>query len=337
MKLKEFQNELKKRKIDCCILANLKNKDENVFYFLQEEVEYCFLLIPKNKKPRLFMPSFEESKARIRTATIKDFTKMAFLKKHLKGAKRIGINKSSLTLNAYRQLRKIKKAKYADVSPIIYRLRATKTKKEIKNIRDACRITDRVMQECIKKIKSFKTEKEVEAFIKKQGEVSFIPIVASGKNSAKPHNKNTGRLGKGFCMIDLGIKNKGYCADMTRTIYIGKPSKKEKEFYNLLLDTQKVIIKNLKAGTTIKGIDSLIKKKLKKHYKNVLHAFGHSLGIEVHDPYDHKGRFSANTVFTVEPGIYFKNRFGIRIEDDVLITKNGCKALTKTPKKLITK
>jgi Xaa-Pro aminopeptidase len=107
--------------------------------------------------------------------------------------------------------------------------------------------------------------------------------------------------------------------------------------YNLLLNTQKSAIKKLKPGTTIKEINELIKKSLGKHSRSMVHGFGHSLGIEVHDTYKYKDekRFLIGTVFTIEPGIYFKNKFGIRIEDDVLLTKTGCELLTKAPKKLV--
>jgi Xaa-Pro aminopeptidase len=339
MKLKEFQKELKKRGIDCCILANLKNKDENCFYLLQKELDYCLLLIPNRGKSRLFIPSSRIRKTKSAGKVIKkDFMKLAFLKKHLKRVRKIGINKNMLALNTYKQLRKIKKAEYVDVSELLYKLRETKTAAEIKKIKKACKMADKIIQKCIKQFKKFKTEGDVESFLKSQGsDLSFKPIIASGTNSSTPHYHGSGRLRKGFCVIDFGVRNEGYCSDMTRTIYLGKPSKKEIEMYNLLLNTQKSAIKKLKPGTTIKEINELIKKSLGKHSRSMVHGFGHSLGIEVHDTYKYKDekRFLIGTVFTIEPGIYFKNKFGIRIEDDVLLTKTGCELLTKAPKKLV--
>lgn len=337
MKLKEFQKELKKRKIDCCILANLKNKDENVFYFLQKEFEYCLLLILSKGKMKLFVPELGE--ARVRGIRVnKGFIRMKFLKKHLRKYKSIGINKAVLSLKEYSYLRKIKKAKYIDISRILENLRETKTKKEIKKIRKACKLTDKILWSCIKNFKKFKTEKEARSFLKKQScELSFDPIVASGKNSAAPHHEASGKIRTGFCMIDFGVKNEGYCCDETRMVHVGRPSRKEIELYDFLLNTQKLIIKNLKPGVTISQINRLIKRSLGKYKKNMIHGFGHSLGIKVHDPYGYEDtkRFLENNVFTVEPGIYFKNKFGIRIEDSVLITRNGCDVMTKNPKKLV--
>lgn len=339
MKLREFQKELKKRGIDCCVLANLRNKDENIFYFLQKEVECCFLLIPSEGRPKLFVPCSEGWKTRPEGVVIKKgFSKMDFLKKHLRRARKIGINKSCLSLNAYMRLRKAKKARYADVSMIIYRLRETKTEEEIRKIRAACRITSRIMQTCIKQFRKFRTESDVAAFLRNQGyELSFKPIVASGKNSALPHHERLCKLKKGFCVIDFGVKYEGYCADMTRTVYLGKPSKKELEIYDLVANAQESAINSLKAGAAISGIDKLIKKCLGNNHKRMIHGFGHSVGIEIHDPYEHKDkkRLLANTVFTIEPGIYLKNKFGVRIEDTILVTKTGCEILTKATKKLV--
>ncbi len=339
MKLKEFQKEMSGKGIGCCVFANLRNKDENIFYFLQDEVEYCFLLIPSKGAPKLFVPSSERWTGNMKGIVVrKGFSQMAFLKRHLARCKKIGINKSSLSVNAYRQLRKIKKAEFVDVSKSIYALRETKTEEEIRKIEAACRITDRVMRECIRGFNEFRTEKGVEAFLSRQGyDLAFKPIVASGNNSALPHSRPGSRLKRGFCVIDFGIRLKGYCSDMTRTVCLKAPSKKERRVYGLLLDAQKQAIRSIRPGMRLEEMHTLIKEKLSKNHLRMVHAFGHSIGIEVHDPYSYEKnkRLLPNTVFTIEPGIYFRKKFGIRIEDVVLVTETGSRALTKFPKELL--
>lgn len=213
----------------------------------------------------------------------------------------------------------------------------------IANIRKACRITDKIMADVLKNFSKFKTEKEVYSFIlrqirKNKCKKAFPPVI--GYNSYKPHQKpRKTRLKKGFCFIDFGVKYKGYCSDMTRTIYIGKPSKKETAIYSLVLKAQKKAINAVKEGVECRKIDSIARNSFGKRKKYFIHATGHAIGRKVHQkPSLHpktKTKLKANKVITVEPGLYIKEKkIGIRIEDCVLVKKRGCEILTKTPKKL---
>ena len=121
--------------------------------------------------------------------------------------------------------------------------RSTKTSKEIKYITKACKITDFTFKQALKELKKnkFKTEKELALFLEKtirkqNANLAFRAIVASAKNSAEVHHKPSGKLKKGFLMIDLGAKYKNYCCDMTRTIYLGTPTKTEEALYNKVLE-----------------------------------------------------------------------------------------------------
>ena len=169
--------------------------------------------------------------------------------------------------------------------------------------------------------------------------LAFPTIVASGKNSSKAHHQteNT-KLKKGFCVIDFGIRYKNYCTDTTRTIYLGKPSKKEIKLYNLLLNIQKNIIKKIKLNEKCSELFKEANKNLGKYAKYFTHGLGHGFGIKIHElpnlTEKSMDRIKENSVFTIEPGIYSKNS-GIRIEDDILVTKDNVEILTKIDKKLL--
>ena len=154
-----------------------------------------------------------------------------------------------------------------------------------------------------------------------------------------PHyKKNNKKLKKGFCVIDFGVKYNGYCSDMTRTIFIGRPSKKDINFYNMVLKSQTRAIKRLKPGVCCKTIAKEARKHLGKHQKKMIHSIGHGLGKKIHEkPYiriKSNEKLDKGMMFTIEPGIYLKN-YGIRIEDTIIL-KNKPIILTKSEKRLIT-
>jgi Xaa-Pro dipeptidase len=217
-------------------------------------------------------------------------------------------------------------------------------KKEFIYIKKACNITDKILHETIENIKNkkLKTEKQISLFIlnriKELGyKRSFKPIVAN--NSKKIHHRpRKKKLEKGFLILDLGVKYKGYCSDLTRTIYIGNPSKYHKKLYNLVKNAQLKAIKNLKLNKKYKDIDASARKTLKNYRKYFKHSLGHGVGKRIHQaprlgPKNNR-KLKNNIIFTIEPGIYFK-KVGIRIEDTILF-KNKPILLTKSPKNLIT-
>ena len=220
-----------------------------------------------------------------------------------------------------------------------------KTEKEISNIKKSCNISDAIMKNCIKNFNNFKKEKDVYNFIikeikKRKLKIAFKPIIGSGKNGAKPHHKaKNNYLKKGFCVIDLGVRYKGYCSDITRTIYLGKIKKKEKKKYTLLLKVQENCIKKSKVGMKSKELFNVAAKGLGNYKKYFIHRLGHGIGKRIHEGISLSKKsnkvLKENMVFTIEPGIYFKNKFGIRIEDVVLLKKNRIEILTRYPKKLI--
>lgn len=193
----------------------------------------------------------------------------------------------------------------------------------------ACEVNDRVFREIIDKFSSFKTEKDVESYILKRfrdsGMGSSYPPIVANNNSvihAKPRRK---KLSRGFLVLDFGAKFDGMCSDMTRTLFIGKASKKERELYGLVKDCQGKCVKRVKLGVSCKELHAYSRKLLKGYAKYFPHALGHGVGSKVH----RKPRISVKSnevikegIITIEPGIYIKKRnLAIRVEDTLYVGK----------------
>ena len=190
-----------------------------------------------------------------------------------------------------------------------------------------------------------KTELGVKEFMEslmkqKNLEPSFPMIVASGKNASVPHySPQNKKLAKGFCVVDFGIKYKGYCTDITRTFFIGKPTENEKKIYRLVFNAKQHAASLVKAGEKTAKITKKTRIFLGKYNQYFTHGLGHGIGMEIHELPNLKigsyETFKLGMIFTIEPGIYINNKFGIRIEDDYLLSSKGIVQLTKAPKDLI--
>lgn len=345
MKLKLFQKFLSRSRIP---LTFLITPDPHLGYFTQQVFSFAFLLITPKKVNLLISkldkkPTFKGIEAQ--------FLEKGWEKKLVdKKIRKVGINESSLTIGWLKKLKKVyPHAKFVDVSKKLKRLRDQKTDQEIKKIKQATKTTCFAFNELIKELKKkprqLKTEKAVAQFLEKKikekgAELAFPIIVASGKNSAIPHHQtSTRQLKNGFLLIDLGAKYKGYGADMTRTLYLGAPRLKEKDNYHLLLRIQQEAFNQVKKGKLCKTLDKFVRNQLGQKSSYFIHSLGHGVGLEVHESpqlsSQSKDKFSHHQVFTLEPGIYFPNQYGIRIEDTVLLEKGGPNVLTKSSKKLI--
>lgn len=231
---------------------------------------------------------------------------------------------------------------------LIHEVRAVKSKKELENIIKAQRIAERVLDDVLKILKTGITEKEVADFIEKRfvkygaPVLSFSPIVAFGKGSADIHHvpsKNKLKVGD-IIMLDFGCTVNHYCSDMTRTYFWGRPSKKQVHVYNsVLLAMNRAMQKIEKGEKKCKVIDKEARGFLAKKFKNNFqHGLGHGVGTVIHEWPNFKPKsediLPVGCVMTIEPGIYLKGLGGVRIEDMILITKNGYKNLTNVPKSL---
>lgn len=259
----------------------------------------------------------------------------------------VGFEEKYITYETYQNYKQLYQADLVETEGIIEKLREIKEEEEIENIKKACKITDECFEYIIKYIKVGMTEKriafEIEKFMRMNGAdgIAFDFCVASGENSSMPHAVPTNRVLKqnDVLLLDIGCKVNGYCSDFTRTIVIGKATEEFKQDYNFVLSEQEKIIKCLKADKSIKYVFEKIYDDYSKNDYKILHAFGHGLGLYIHEnPFlgtKNENEFKENMVLAIEPGVYFENKYGIRIEDTILITKNGCINLTRSAKNLI--
>ena len=252
----------------------------------------------------------------------------------------------------YDLAKKLKGIDIEDVGLTMAKLRAIKQPAEIEAIQKAVDVTVDSMKNLFSSLKGMNFEYEAEALlnyqIRKSGLTNaYDPMVASGKNACVLHyDKSKDKFIKdSWLLVDAGAKYKGYPADITRTIPLGKPTRRQIDIYEATLRVHDKIIELCKPGQdTKKYIESFQKimktelvnlgllksdSKPKEVYKWMPHAVSHGLGIDVHDSLGKPDVFAENMILTVEPGIYIKDEsFGVRIEDDILITENGPKILS---------
>lgn len=358
MSITKLKQKLREKNIELALFYNIdaENYNKNMYYFSGYKGIGCLIIL--EKKPAFLIVPLMEYERASKSGKLKVFKwekgKRLFeqLKETLKNKKiipkRVGIVYRDFSYDVYKSLRKfIRKVKIQDIENFCLDLRTQKTDEEIKIIKRCCSIGAEILAKCINNFNKFKTEKDVEIFlhsetIKMGCELAFPPIVASGKAGSMAHYipRNI-KLRKGFCVIDFGVRYGGYNSDITRTLYLGNPSEKEKKMYNLLLNVQSDLIKKIKVNKKCSELYEETNILLKEYSENFIHGLGHGLGLDIHELPNLKSlskeRFKNNMVFTVEPGIYFENKFGIRIEDDILIKNNKTIILTKVPKKLIIK
>ena len=229
---------------------------------------------------------------------------------------------------------------------MIEKQRMIKDEEELENIRTACKITDECFEHIIKYIKPGMTEKQIareidDYYYRNSEGLAFETIVASGENSSKPHAIPTERKIQDIDVItiDMGCKVNGYCSDMTRTIFVGDIPEYVKPVYDLVLKNQEQVLKDLKENSNTKLIAKMVDNDFRLNNYDFIHALGHGVGLDIHEgpiiSINSENLLRENMVVTNEPGIYIAGRFGVRIEDTVLIGKGACEALTKSPKQYV--
>ncbi len=240
-------------------------------------------------------------------------------------------------------------SKAVNSSFIIDNLRMQKDEEEKQFMRESSRINDKVMKRFFEEIKEGYTEKQCVRLLadlyEEQGAegFSFEPIIAFGINGADPHHKcdNT-KLKKGHSIvIDIGGLYEHYCSDMTRTVFFKQePCEKYKKIYEIVKNANLKAIAKVKAGVKFSEIDAAARDYITEngYGEYFTHRTGHSIGIEVHDKGDvssiNSDRVAEGMIFSIEPGIYLNDHIGVRIEDLVMVTKNGCEVLNSVSKEI---
>ena len=261
----------------------------------------------------------------------------------------IGVEEEDLTHGAFMRLSEKLSAVLVPCQSRINALRQIKEPWEINIMHRAQEIADSVFSEILLVIREGMTEKELEAELiyrlyraGAQG-LSFPPIVVSGPNTSMPHGVAGNRkiVSGDFITMDFGIKLQGYCSDMTRTVALGHASEKMRRIYDIVLRAQREAISMTCAGRTGAEIDGIARNIIADAGYGAYfgHGYGHSLGLEIHESPNcspsNPNPIPAGAVISAEPGIYIPGEFGVRIEDVVVVTQNGCENLTHSSKELI--
>ena len=265
------------------------------------------------------------------------------------GSRRVGFEDGKLSV---RQRKKLGEAVSQDVElvpagDLVEELRAVKEPEEIERIAAAAELADDVYRWALERGLAGRSEalvaREAEARIRELGaEPSFPPIVAAGENGALPHAEPGGReIGTGELVVfDMGAELDGYCSDCTRTFATGEPGEDARAVYELVRDAQAAALEALKPGIGGRDADAVPRKLIEQagHGERFGHGTGHGVGIEVHEgprlAATSEDELAEGNIVTVEPGIYLPGRFGVRIEDLVVVTGDGHRNLSGLPKEL---
>lgn len=269
------------------------------------------------------------------------------------GIQVVSIESKAVTVSELEDYKKLFNALTVDssswLSVTLERMRVIKSEEEIAKIEAAQRIAEAAFSKLITSMRVGMTEKQVASVLNfymmdlGADGISFDTIAASGVNSACPHAVPTDKpLENGdFLTLDFGAVVDGYHSDMTRTVVIGKPDEEMKNVYNAVWGANTDALKAVRADVTGKLVDNVARSTLDAwgYEKYFAHGLGHGVGLEIHEapfvspksPYTlHEGM-----IITIEPGVYIPGKYGVRIEDMVVVTADGCMNLTKTPKTLI--
>lgn len=227
--------------------------------------------------------------------------------------------------------------------------RLIKSQGEIGKIRRSVNLNSEAFARTLKRIRIGLKEHEVAAELDFQMRIlgaekpAFDTIVASGARTALPHaHPSLHRLAPNeLLLIDMGATLEGYTSDMTRVVYLGTPSRQVKQMYRAVLEAQLAAIREVRADAPVAKVDGAARKVLKQYGldKAFVHSTGHGLGLEIHEAprvsQKEKTKLKAGMVITIEPGVYLEGVGGIRIEDTVLVTENGCQIMTPTSKDFV--
>jgi len=233
--------------------------------------------------------------------------------------------------------------------PLVMPLRMVKDADELAIMAEAalagCRLFEHILGVIRPGLREIDVAAELEYKARQLGAegMSFETIVASGERSALPHGRATAAIlpRKGFLTLDFGIILNGYSSDMTRTVYLGNPTAKERDTYEAVLEAQLSGVEAVRGGARCGDVDEAARSMLRKVglAEAFSHSSGHGVGLEIHEPprigAGQTTRLLPGMVVTIEPGVYLAGQFGIRIEDMVAVTRTGGQILTPAPKALI--
>lgn len=359
-KLETLANWMKQEEIDFTFLTST----DNIFYFSgfysNPHERLLALIVFPEKDPILVCPSMEKNDAKsagwnydiIGYSDTEDpwQTIQSMVQARTSNTVKVSLETDHMNVARYHSLQtsfpNIKE--YISAEEKINTLRMIKTTDELAKIKEACKWADFAIQVGCNEIAEGKSEMEILASIEYElkkkgiGKMSFSTMVLTGVNGASPHgNPGETKIRKGdLVLFDLGVVVDGYCSDITRTVAFGDINEKQKDIYDTVLKAQLAAIDASKAGVSCASVDQAARNTIRDagYGEFFPHRLGHGLGISVHEfpslTETNALLLQEGMVYTIEPGIYVPNVAGVRIEDDVYVTKEGVDVLTKFPKEL---
>jgi len=344
-RLKRLVEDFSRHKnIDALLIIN----DSNIRYLTQFPASESWLLVTKHKAFYITDSRYVlEARQGLKGVSVKQYSSMpcatlCALCKQYK-IKRLGFDERHTSFALWKKLKEFcpRNCKLLPATGLVEALREIKDEEEITQVRNCLKLHFKAIDFMKKVVKQGITERQIalklEGFVKSHGaEFSFPPIIASGSNSCHPHARVSDRVIRNNepVLLDFGIDINGYKSDLTRNFFLGRIAPRVVQVYEALTLAQREAISLIRPGISCAQVDAHARKVLRKFglAKYFGHSLGHGVGLDIHEAprlsSQSMGLLEAGMIVTVEPGVYIPNQFGIRVEDMVLVTKEGCEVLS---------
>lgn len=355
-RLNRFFDKIEQLGVDTAIIYNVEYSSRPSTYYLSGFTGSFSVLVLNRNKQFIITDSryFEQAKQQTKFQLIEYrngdlFDSIRAVVEEFK-PKTIGLEFQRISHNVFLKINEKIKADFLPLDSVIESMRTVKEPEEIENIKKAISISEKAFLKTIEFIREGVTEREVAAEfeynMKKFGAdgIAFETIVISGPRTSLPHGRPSGKkINRGEPItFDFGAVVNGYCADITRTVFFGKPDDEFKKIYDTVYEAQTMALNGGSANMKGKDVDALARTHiLQKGYGQYFgHGLGHGIGLEVHEsPRVNSSNgelLPESAVVTIEPGIYVEGKYGVRIEEDVLVKKDFFERLTTLPREMMT-